>query len=251
MTRVGWIVDEPTAVGGAELTQAEFLAAAPAEVEVVPCPAGDVDPTCDRYAVHNCVQYTIHDIQPIVGRPVVKYHHDVGPWIQPELRGWLSEHATHVCCSPIQADYMGLTDAVCIPPPIDVARFEAAGRDVNGSRRGSVCVASWCNHGKAPHRAAEWAASNGGVDFYGGGMFAPSGSVQVAYDAMPELLARYDTFVYLPTVLEPFGRLVAEAWAAGCRIVTNDLVGAGYWIREAPGSIETAARDFWRTVLDA
>jgi glycosyltransferase involved in cell wall biosynthesis len=53
----------------------------------------------------------------------------------------------------------------------------------------------------------------------------------------------------LPTVIEPFGRLVAEAWAAGCRIVTNDLVGAKYWIQNDPDAIETAAEDFWKLVL--
>ena len=41
-------------------------------------------------------------------------------------------------------------------------------------------------------------------------------------------------------VLEPFGRVVAEAWAAGLEIVTNDLVGAKYWITEKPEAIETA-----------
>jgi hypothetical protein len=34
---------------------------------------------------------------------------------------------------------------------------------------------------------------------------------------MPALLAQYETFVHLPIVIEPFGRLVAEAWAAGAR----------------------------------
>jgi hypothetical protein len=42
---------------------------------------------------------------------------------------------------------------------------------------------------------------------------------------------------------------VAEAWAAGCAIVTNELVGAGYWIQENPEAIETAAEDFWKVVL--
>jgi hypothetical protein len=38
---------------------------------------------------------------------------------------------------------------------------------------------------------------------------------------MPALLAQYETFVFLPTVIEPFGRLVAEAWAAGCELVVE------------------------------
>ena len=113
-----------------------------------------------------------------------------------------------------------------------------------------MCVGSWRNYGKAPHKVAEWATTaNRPVDFYGGGQLAPPGSVEVNHEAMPGLLASYETFVFLPTVLEPFGRVVAEAWAAGCEVVTNELVGAGYWIQEDPQAIETAANDFWRAVL--
>jgi glycosyltransferase involved in cell wall biosynthesis len=96
---------------------------------------------------------------------------------------------------------------------------------------------------------AEWASRNEPVDFFGGGFLAPPGSREVSQEVMPGLLAQYETFVFLPTVIEPFGRLVAEAWAAGCAIVTNELVGAGYWIQENPEAIETAAEDFWSVVL--
>jgi glycosyltransferase involved in cell wall biosynthesis len=248
--RIGWLVDDPIATGGAELTQAEFATAAPEGVEIVPCPAGDIDTSCDRYVIHNCVKYTLDDLHKIEGKPTVKYWHDVGPWLQPECRAWLDENARPVCCSPIQAEHMGLTNAAHIPPPVDLARFSAAAATVNGDRAGVVSVGSWRNFGKAPQRAAEWAEANGvRLDFYGGGPLAPPGCQEVPYDQMPGLLAHYTTFVFLPTVLEPFGRLVAEAWAAGCEIVTNGLVGAGYWISENPAAIETAADDFWNLVL--
>jgi glycosyltransferase involved in cell wall biosynthesis len=143
---------------------------------------------------------------------------------------------------------MGL-EAQCIPPAVDLGRFAEAAEHVNGSRAGAVSVGSWRNHGKAPHKAAEWGARNGGVEFYGAGPMSPPGCAEVPYDQMPALLASYETFVFLPTVLEPFGRLVAEAWAAGCRIVTNELVGAGYWLRENPEAIETSASDFWQIAV--
>lgn len=246
--RIGWLVDEPVRPGGAELTQHEFRNAAPEHVEIVDCPAGNVDPDCDRYVIHNCVQYTLADLQPLEGKPVVKYWHDVGPWLQPEVRAWLTENALNVCCSPLQAEHMSL-EALCVPPAVDVSRFEEAGAKVNGGRKGAVSVGSWRNYGKAPHKAAEWGAENGGVEFYGGGELAPPGSEEVSYEQMPELLARYERFVFLPTVLEPFGRVVAEAWAAGCEIVTNGLVGARYWLEEDPEAIDRAAEDFWGVVL--
>lgn len=248
MIRVGWLADTASYVGGAERTQAEFRAAAPAGVEVVDCPPGGVQ-DCDRYAIHNCVTYTLDDLQVIGDRPTVKYWNDVGPWITPEAREWLDEHARPICCSPIQAEYMGLEHVALIPPAVDLKRFEQAAATANGSRAGAVSIGSWRNFGKAPHRAYEWAAGNGGIDFYGDGSFAPDGSVAVPYDDMPALLARYQTFVFLPTVIEPFGRLVAEAWATGCELVTNGLVGACHWIENDPAAIDTAAEDFWQTVL--
>jgi hypothetical protein len=249
--RVGWLCDQAGYVGGAELTQAEFRASAPENVEIVDCPPGNVD-VCDRYVVHNCVQYTVDDLEPVTGLPTVKFWHDVGPWVHPDVRDWLDRHASPVCCSPIQASYMGLDEAHLIPPPVDVERFAEAACRVDVDRAGVVSVAAWHNRDKAPHRVAEWSVANETpVDFFGGGELAPPGSQDVPYEAMPALLARYETFVYLPTALEPFGRLVAEAWAAGCRVVTNGLVGARYWIDNDPAALETAGDDFWRVALNA
>jgi hypothetical protein len=247
--RVGWLADVPDLPGGAEFTQQEFRDAAPEGVEVVDCPPGNVDPTCDRYVIHNCVQYTLTDLEQInEAAPVVKFWHDVGPWVPTECRQWLDEHASYICCSPMQAEHMGI-EAYVIPPPVNLERFSRAGARVNGHRVGAVCVGSWRNYGKAPHKVAQWAAQNEPVDFYGGGFLAPPGSEEIAQEKMPDLLARYETFVFLPTVIEPFGRVVAEAWAAGCKIVTNELVGAGYWVQENPEAIESAAEDFWAIVL--
>ena len=63
--------------------------------------------------------------------------------------------------------------AKLIPPPVDLDRFARAAEGVNGDRSGVVSVGSWRNYGKAPHKVAEWAASNGvHVDFFGGGFLA-------------------------------------------------------------------------------
>ena len=247
--RVGWLADEAGYTGGAELTTAEFRAAAPDGVEIVDCPAGAVVKGLDAYVIQNCVTYAVKDLERTRGNFPVKYWHDVGPHLQPGVREWLDDVADHICCSPVQAEYMGLKDALCVPPPVDLARFEQAATQANGDRSGAVSVGQWRNYGKAPHKAAEWAEGNGGIDFFGAGVFAPRGSQEVAYDAMPALLAQYRTFVFLPTVIEPFGRLIVEAWAAGMEIVTNNLVGAKYWVTEEPGKLYSAASDFWDVVL--
>lgn len=246
--RVGWLLDQGVGFGGAELTQAEFRAAAPEGVEVVDCPTGDVVPGLDAYVIHNCVTYSCEDLA-LVNAPTFKYWHDVGPHVRPDVREWLNIHALPICCSPVQAKRMGIREPEFVPPPVDLDRFREAAASMNGNRSDrAVSVAAWMNPGKAPHLVAEWAEANGGVDFYGGGPFSPPESRPVAYDHMPSLLAQYRTFVYLPTALEPFGRLVVEAWAAGCEIVTNRLVGARWWIENDPGSLETAAEDFWKLI---
>lgn len=254
MTRVGWLYDRASYVGGAELTEREFRAAAPDGVEIVDCPPGDVPVGLDTYVIHNCVTYSLLDLRGTVGAKAGqvpwKLWNDVGSWLSEQNREFLDGSARPICISPLQADYMGLADdAVLIPPPVDLSRFYAAADRVNGNRADSVCVASWRNRGKGAHRVLEWAAENEPVEFYGAGAFAPQSARPVEYDQMPDLLARYQTFVYLPEVIEPFGRCVAEAWAAGCEIVTNKHVGASYWIREKPEALETAAEDFWKAVL--
>jgi hypothetical protein len=250
--RVGWLADSASYLGGAEFTSAEFKAAAPDGVEIVDCPHGAVIEGLDCYVIQNCVQYDMADLEATRIENVVKYWHDVGPHLRPEVRQWLDINASSICCSPLQMKFMEPATTVVdmIPPAIDLSRFEQAAASSNGNRHGNVSVGSWRNYGKAPHRVAEWGAQNGGVNFYGGGMFAPGESREIPYESMPELLASYERFVFLPSVLEPFGRVVAEAWASGCELVVNDLVGAKWWITERPEAIETAAEDFWKVVLE-
>lgn len=247
MMKVGWLADVSRNIGGAELTQAEFRAGAPKDVEIVDCPPGNVDPNCDVYVIQNCVSYPPDDIRVALARPTIKYWHDVGPWLFEGVRELLDEHAIAICCSPIQAQYMGLEEAILIPPPVDIARFEAV--DDDRERQGACAIGSWRNHGKAPYNCAQWAIDNDvELDFYGDGSMSPPGTKPVRPEDMPSVLGQYKTFVFLPAVIEPFGRLVCEAWAAGCELIVNELIGALYWIREKPEAIQTAAIDFWAVV---
>lgn len=90
------------------------------------------------------------------------------------------------------------------------------------------------------------------VDVYSSVPVASEGSVRYRGPAenVATVLSRYRTFVFLPTAIEPFGRAVVEAWAAGLELVVNRNVGARYYIEEAPEKLETAAQDFWTVVLD-
>lgn len=248
--RIGWLVDRASYIGGAERTQDEFRAAAPDGIEIIDCPVGNVDPDCDRYAIHNCVSYALDDLKVTKGKPTVKYWNDIGSWLKPGMREFLDRHATPICCSPLQQDHMGFSKAHLIPPAVDLDPFRQAASRTNGNRSGAISVGSWRNLGKAPHMVVEWGARNGGVEFFGDGPFAPQGSRNVDYRSLPILMASYETFVFLPNVIEPFGRAVVEAWAAGCGLVINNLVGSKWWIMAKPDALETAAEDFWAVVLD-
>ena len=250
--RVGWLHDgsnEDGTRGGAELTADEFRAAAPSGIEIVDCPRGEVVPDLDRYVAHNVVFYSRDDLR--VARPLVKYWHDVGPHLHPDVVEDLRANATHICCSPLQRDSLGL-EAELVPPAVPLETFRAAAASRNGAdRSGAISLGPWMNHGKHPRLVMEWANSQGGtsaIDFYGAGPLAPPGARAVDYEFMPMLLARYETLVHLPLVLEPFGRCVVEAWAAGCQVITNRLVGSRWWIEESPSGLESAAEDFWKVV---
>jgi glycosyltransferase involved in cell wall biosynthesis len=243
--KVGWLVDNPGYIGGAELSQAEFRAAAPEGVEVVDCPPGGVVPGLDAYVVHNHTHYRPDDLDKLTGR-VVRYHHDLRP-----------QHVTdaiHLFCSPLQRAHTGI-DGECIPPAIDYEAFKPDSWPDGDPRGGKVWLGRFYP-GKGIELACEYATGNGGIDFYGEGPLVPTSTeyvrvkAPVSHSEVPDVLRRYKTFVHLPTVIEPFGRTVAEAWAAGCELVINRNVGAAWWISEAPDKLKSAGEDFWAVVCD-
>lgn len=247
--RVAWLADRANGdgtLGGAELTVREFRAAAPVEVVEIGPDELDVAAGCDRAVLHNVVSYPPDTVKMLGEIPIIKYHHDVGPHVHPQLQQDLYERARHIFCSPLQAQHMGYRDAVCVPPALNLEPFRSAAENA-GERKGSVTVGAWMNWGKSPERCREVAPD---VEFYGFGPCAPAGTRAVDYEDVPALLARFKTFIHLPSVLEPFGRAVVEADAAGCKVVTNSLVGARWWISEAPEKLDTAAVDFWAAVCD-
>lgn len=253
--RVAWLADDGDYIGGAELTQAEFREAAPDGIVIVQVPPETLElaSECDAACVFNCVSYPEATLRALTGRPVVRYWNDVAPHGSEKLTRWLLANSTNVFCSPLHWERFpwlngNRPEYHLIPPPVDLGRFQEACKR-HPERAGAVALGPWMNPGKAPHLALEWAQAKGvEITFGGGGPFAPQGSLAIAYEDVPELLAQHETFVHLPTALEPFGRTVAEAWAAGCKVVTNRLVGARWWIEEQPEALDTAAEDFWKLV---
>lgn len=249
--KVAWLADDPGYLGGAEMTQAEFLAAAPDDVEVIRCRPGEVDPSVDRVVAHNVVYYSFGDLMALRDKPVTWFHHDLSRAINPEVKRWLDANADHIFCSPLQREKYGI-DGICIPPPLDLAAFKCP-RQSAKRRKGTCSIAQWRGPQKGAWLIEEWADANGTVDVYGDGIFQPTGpNIQTKGPLVPQTVAqtlwRYETMVFLPLEVEPFCRTIAEANAAGCKVVTNSQVGAMYWLTKDREAIKTAATDFWEAV---
>lgn len=236
-------------LGGAELTMKEFWVEAPDGVEVV-----DSDP--DTYIVGNCTSYDRTLIGDLEGKRVVRYFNDVDPNSDPVLREWFLDNATCVFTSPLHVErfpYKVPDDHHVIPPALSLDRFRPT-RQVkrHTERSGAVAIGTYQNPGKGAAPLTEWAIANGGLDVYGTGQFIPNANYlgPIDYTEVPKTLWQYETFVHLPTDLEPFGRAVVEAWAAGCKLVVNGNVGAVHWIQNEPERLHTAAEDFWAVARD-
>ena len=148
--RVGWLHDDPGFLGGAELTMVEFAAAAPAGVEIVECPPGDVDQDLDRYVVGNCM--SLHG-QGQAARPL-EAHHSLPPRRHPDPRstGILSPKVRHIFCSPLQRARME-TEGELIPPALDLAPYRMHANQ--NHRTGAVCVGRMA-YGKGLELLAEY-----------------------------------------------------------------------------------------------
>ncbi len=133
-----------------------------------------------------------------------------------------------------------------VPPPVRLGDTPRRKRP-----RGACWLGSGQHAGKGVLQACEWARANEPVDFWGPLTLDESPWVRVKgivpHDHVPTILRLYERFVFLPTHVEPFGRAVVEAWAAGCELIVNRNVGALHWL-EHPDALRSATTDFWRLV---
>jgi hypothetical protein len=170
---------------------------------------------------------------------------------------WLLGTARLVFTSPLHVSRFPWPvegEQLVIPPPIDLDRFKAP-RQSNSHRSGAVAISQWRSPGKGGQLLREWSDREGPVDVYGEGEYVPRGpnlhpKGPVDPDKVAQTLWGYETFVHLPTELEPFGRSVIEAREAGCGVVINGNVGARHYLTtDSREELETAAETFWGLFL--
>ena len=258
MTRIGWVADGVGAFrGGAELSSEALVAAAPDWVEIIPCPPDDISTDVDAYVVLNVVEYSASAIPVFAQRVVIKSVRDM--WVEgnDELREWLLDNAAvTVFNSPVHRSWFPYpvnTPTEVVPPPVDLERFrEAAKRSTK--REGTIWIGAMHRH-KGILEAVHWAREHKEiVHFYGAGTAIPSQEAyvwyhgKVDYDNVPDLMARYEKFLYLPRVLDGFGRTVIEADACGLELILDGLIGSQWYLENNRAALETGAERFWEVV---
>lgn len=75
----------------------------------------------------------------------------------------------------------------------------------------------------------------------------------IPYSKIPLLMNRAKNFVFLPRWPEPQGRVVVEAALSGCKLITNENVGALSFPFDIadPKNVEDSANIFWDNFEDA
>ena len=269
--RLGWLHDHKLAdrFGGAQLTNAAMIAAAPDWADIVCCypkrhcgQTSDGVLAADAYILNNVKGFTAAEFAVATSKAYIIYAHDLWPtydqpWQEPWLDSVIEGAEAIIFLSPLHRDAflaqhnVKTPQVFIIPSPLDPDRFKPA-----GARAGTVWLGEFQPH-KGMKAACRWAAAYGPVDFYGWGPHPPCGpgvrnKGLLPREAVAETLARYETFLFLPSAIEPFARTVAEAALSGCELVCNENVGALSWgwqtrAEWARGVSEAPAR-FWEAV---
>jgi len=257
--RIGWLQDKPKIPGGAERSADAFRAGAPADVEIVDCPAGRLVTDVAIFVVQNCATYSAEYISLLEQKPVIRVWNDVGDNGDPVLSHWLGRHAhAHILVSPKLVEWLliPLTKSArthFIPSPVPLPDFLAA--DQGQPRQGNV-YAGRLHPLKGVTSAAEWCMREHqeSLDVWGWGdesvlIEGTNFRGLAEYADLPRILAGYQRFVFLPIQYDPCPRVIFEAWAAGCTLITNGRQGATWWLDNDLPALSSAVSDFWKVVL--
>lgn len=254
--KIGWIQDDNGYKGGAELSSEAYRECAPADYVLQVVTHADPFPTdCDLYIVGNCAHFDISLLPLLQDKPVVKLVFDIWKHGDPNLRKWFLATARRVIMvSPALRDWFAYPISVpvsYVPCAVDLKAFEHEA-DKATKREGTIWLGRmWA--GKGLENVMRWSEETSRpVDFYG---FGPGQNIlgeaykgQVGVQDTPALLARYDTFVFLPVEFDPCPRSVIEAWAADCRLILNGRQGTSWWIDHEPEALRNAGERFWQVI---
>ena len=229
--------------GGAELSDAEYLEAAPDHVEWEYTTAADLD-RFDRILVTSIDQLGPAECEVIGERgPIVFMHHAVQaqPWHARLVSGARVVMVHTPAHAALVEEWSSPRRVELVLSAIDSSKIRAC-----EEREPFALVACREHPLKGVKNAKLWAAREG-YDL----VVMHREPRSVVLDAM----SRAEVFVHLPLAFESEGRAVLEAVLAGCRVIANDYVGA----TSVPGwndpvmvrhLVDTAAERYWGVVCE-
>jgi len=260
--KIGWLHDDLGMVGGSELSERTLREGAPEWAEIVLCPPNKRPPgDIEAYIIQNCATYPRHWQEVFEDVPIIKHCRDAWWAGSVTMRRWILDNAKLLLFSSrMQAEnyeHDWDNEYAIVPPPVNLQWFKDAALPGN-ERQGTIWVGR-IDPGKGLHRSCDWAWRNAEpLDVYGqvnvryidfsefGGLVTLHG--QLPYNAMPAVYGRAKRLHFSPIHKEPFGRTVAEAWAAGCELMVDGMVGALEWIDERPDDVGRGVEMFWEEV---
>ncbi len=265
--------------GGAQKATELYLADAPADLEIVPCPPGSLDHECDAYLTFLVKRYSDEELSFVQSRPYIRCGYDWWPAEdgRVEWRNSLAEQALlNNWVSPLHRDrslarwHVQDPDAirdrsVVIAPPLSPDPYMKAREEVVG-RSGTLWAAEW-HPAKGPDLAAMWALRNRTfVDFYSPSMHPEDRGAKWVFNryCLPkgfcpeekwlETFASYERFLHTSRVPDAFGYAILEAYLLGLETVVSGLTGVESYGLPL-GSLATlcysATEDFWAAVEKA
>ena len=257
--KVGWLVDYGLPVAGMVLQVRAYEAAKPDWVELVRChPSKRPPDDIEAFVLHGDL-YPRRWIEVFQGKPLMAHRH--GAWYggDPILRRWVLDNANLVTFnSPKQKQLFRYTVRAkfrYIPTPVDVAKFRAAAEAYKGERSGTLYLGLLAPIKGIPHTVDYAMCYDKPVDFYGAKLYPTSADVivppcrfcgPVPYEQVPDLLARYESFIFMPYDGDLYSRTVIEAWAAGCELILEGDLKAFYdWLDG--DKCQRAGEIFWET----
>lgn len=273
--KLGWLRDFTWAErpGGAQRAIELLQNAAPPDVQVVQCPPGGIDRTCDAYVAFLVKRYSDEELSWLQQQSFVRYCFDWWPdeESQSKWRNLLMQQAKgNFFVSPLHfqrmhARYHPMFEAgsiVCVlPPPLDLEYIASAKSSCASEPNGSVWFAEW-HPAKGPDLAAAWAQRNQAkLDMFSPSMPADVLSQNWIFNPLckprgfcPEekwysTLAGYERFVHFNRVPDAFGYSILEAYLLGLEVVVSGQTGVESYeigFDQLAEKCGTAASEFWR-----
>ena len=288
--KIAWLqdLDPMTHPGGAQFNDKEKIQAGIRrghDISIM-LPPGDDNSfgQVDATIISNATTFTPDLFKAVrdAGKPYIFFIHDYWPLCKVRLYYPLQEKcrscyrredwlpilegaALRIWLSPLHKEAWGhgmpeLMDIQFLinPSTIDCSAFW----DMGNERSGTIAVDSGMGF-KGRDLFFEWALEHPdeSITLVGpierppqGGTVPPNISVlrTVHYSKMNELYNKHTTFLHIPENPMPFDRTIVEAQLAGCKVITNENVGAMSWPAIANGDhegirtlMEKANGEFW------